>query len=311
MNEPDAGIENTQSKLRKAGAELARDICKRSLVMTVKIVTDSVSDLPPQVVKELGITVVPLNVRFGTDVYRDGVDLTTEQFFDKLVHSKILPVTSVPSLGTFAEIYDKLAEETDEILVITVTSKLSGTHEVALQSIGLMKRKCRIEVVDSKLAVMGQGFIAIAAAKAALAGANFDEVLDIVHRNIYRVDFRAAFNTLEYLRRGGRIGKAQALLGSILKVNPIIGMKDGEVFPFGRERSRARAIDYLYNFAMSYSHIEEMAIEYATTLDEVEMLAERLDSKFPKERIYRSRASPVIGTHTGPSLLILTVLGDR
>jgi hypothetical protein len=88
MNEPDAGIENTQSKLRKAGAELARDICKRSLVMTVKIVTDSVSDLPPQVVKELGITVVPLNVRFGTDVYRDGVDLTTEQFFDKLVHSK-------------------------------------------------------------------------------------------------------------------------------------------------------------------------------------------------------------------------------
>lgn len=280
--------------------------------MTVKIVTDSVSDLPPQVVKELGITVVPLNVRFGAEVYRDGVDLTAEQFFDKLVHSKILPVTSVPSPGAFAEIYDKLAEETDEILVITLTSKLSGTHEVALQSIGLMKEKCRrIEVIDSRLAVMAQGLVVIAAARAAQAGAKFDEILDIVHRNIPRADMRAAFDTLEYLQRGGRIGKAQAFLGSILKINPIIGMKDGEVFPFGRERSRAKAIDHLYDFAMSYSRIEEMAVEYAVALDEAEMLAERLGSKFPKERIYRSRVSPVIGTHTGPSLLIVTVLGDR
>ena len=279
--------------------------------MTVKIVTDSVSDLPPQVVKELGITIVPLNVRFGADVYRDGVDLTAEQFFDKLVHSKTLPVTSVPSPGTFAEIYNKLAEETDEILVITVTSKLSGTHEVALQSIGLMERKCRVEVVDSRLAVMGQGFVVMAAARAAQAGAKFDEIRDIVHRNIPRVDFRAAFDTLEYLQRGGRIGKAQALLGSILKINPIIGLKDGEVIPCGRERSRAKAIEHLYNFAMSYSHIEEMAVEYAAALDEAEMLIERLGSKFPKERIYRSRTSPVISTHTGPSLLVVTVLGDR
>jgi len=279
--------------------------------MTVKIVTDSVSDLPSQVVKKLGITVVPLNVRFGTKVYRDGVDLTPEQFFDKLVHSKTLPVTSVPSPGTFAEIYDKLAEETDEILVITVTSKLSGTHEVALQSVGLMKRKCRVEVVDSRVAVMAQGFIVIAAARAAQAGAKFDEVLDIVQRNIPRADFRAAFDTLEYLQRGGRIGKAQAFLGSILKINPIIGLKEGEVFPCGRERSRAKAIDHLYNFAMSYSHIEEMAVEYAVALEEAEMLVERLGSKFPKERIYRSRTSPVISTHTGPGLLVVTVLGDR
>ena len=279
--------------------------------MTVKIVTDSVSDLPPQVVKELGITIVPLNVRFGAEVYRDGVDLTAEQFFDKLVHSKTLPVTSVPSPGTFAEIYNKLAEETDEILVITLTSKLSGTHEVALQSIGLMERKCRVEVVDSRLAVMGLGFVVIAAARAAQAGAKFDEIRDIVHRNIPRVDFRAAFDTLEYLQRGGRIGKAQAFLGSILKINPIIGLKDGEVIPCGRERSRAKAIEHLYNFAMSYSHIEEMAVEYAVALDEAEMLIERLGSKFPKERIYRSRTSPVISTHTGPSLLVVTVLGDR
>ena len=279
--------------------------------MTVKIVTDSVSDIPPKVAKELGITIVPLHVRFGTEVYRDGVDLTADQFFDRLPRSKILPMTSVPSPGDYADVYNKLAEETDEILVITLTSKLSGTNDVAKQSIGLTKNKCRIEVIDSQLAVMGQGLIVITAARAARAGANFDEVLDIVNHNIPRVDFRAAFNTLEYLERGGRIGKAQAFLGSILKINPIIGMKDGLVIPRGKERSRDKAIEHLFNFAMSYSYIEEMAIEYATAVDEAETLVDRLSSRFPKERIYLSRTGPVIGTHTGPSLLIVTVLGDR
>ena len=280
--------------------------------MTVKIVTDSVSDLPPQVVKELGITVVPLNVRFGTEVYRDGIDLTSEQFYHRLEYDETLPVTSVPAPATFAEAYDKVAEETDEILAIIVTSKLSATYEVAVQSIGLMKRKCqRIEVVDSQWAIMAEGFIAITAARAAQAGASFDEVMDITHRNIKRVDMRAAFDTLEYLRRGGRIGAARAFLGSVLKINPIITMRDGVVQPAGKERSRAKAIDSLYNFAASYSHIEEIAIEDATTPDEAEMLAERLSPRFPKERIFRSKTSPVIGTHTGPHILIVSVLGDK
>ena len=277
--------------------------------MVVKIVTDSVADLPPQVAQELGITVVPLHVRFGTEVYRDGIDLTADEFFNRLVDSKTLPVTSVPSPGDFAEAYNKVADESDEILVVTVSSKLSGTYEVALNSVGLMKKKCRIEVIDSRMGAMAEGLIVISAAKMAQTGANFNEVIDVVHRNIPRTNMRAAFDTLEYLQRGGRIGKAQAFLGSMLKINPIIGLKDGEVVPAARERSRDRALDYLYDFAMSYSHIEEMSIEYATTLEDAEMLAERLNPKFPKERIYRSRSSPVISTHTGPGLLIVSVLG--
>ena len=279
--------------------------------MTVKIVTDSVSDLPSGVANELGITVVPLNVRFGTEVYRDGIDLTTEQFYQKLVHSKTLPTTTVPSPLAFSEVYDKLAEETDEILAIIVTSKLSATYEVALQSVGLMKRKCRVEVTDSQCAVMSQGFMVIAAARAANAGASLDEVMKLTHRNIHRVDMRAAFDTLEYLKRGGRIGRAQAFLGSMLKTNPILGLKDGEVFPFARERSRAKAMDYLYNFAMSFAHIEEMAVEDAACPSDAELLVERLSTKFPKERIYRSKTTPVIGTHTGPGLLLVAILGDR
>jgi len=279
--------------------------------MAVKIVTDSVADLPSQVVEELGITVIPLNVRFGEEVYRDGIDLTAEQFYHKLKHSEITPVTSVPSPAAFAEAYDKLAGGTDEILVITLSSRLSGTYEVALQSIGLMKGKCRVEVIDSRWAVMAEGFMVIAAARAAQAGANFDDVLDITHRNAERVDMRAAFDTLEYLKRGGRIGAAQAFLGSVLKINPIITLRDGVVEPVGRTRSRAMAIDHLYKFAMSYSHIEEMAVEDAACPDDAELLVERLDSKFPRERIYRSKTTPVIGTHTGPGLLMVTVFGDR
>ena len=147
---------------------------------SVAIVTDSVADLPRHIAEEFGITVIPLVVRFGTDVYRDGLDLNPDQFYGKLKTSKVLPLTSVPSPATFADAYDKLAEK-NEIVVITLTSKLSATYQVALQSKGLMKKHCRVEVVDSQSAVMAQGFITIAAAKAAQAGASLDEVLDVAH----------------------------------------------------------------------------------------------------------------------------------
>ena len=279
--------------------------------MTVKIITDSLGDVPSAVAKELGITTIPIFVIFGTESFRDGIDLTTEQFYDKLAHSKTLPTTSVPPLGTFVDAFDKLAEETDEILAITVSHKLSATHETASHAVELMKRKCRVEVVDSLEVAMAEGLLVIAAARAAQSGANLDEILKLTRRNISRVEIRMAFDTLEYLKRGGRIGRAQALLGSILRLNPVLGLKDGEVYPFARERSRAKAIDYLYNFALGFSNIEEMAVEDATTPDEADILVERLSSKFPKERIYRSKLSPVLGAHVGPHVLSVAVLGDR
>lgn len=279
--------------------------------MTVRIVTDTVADLPPQVAKELGVTVIPILIRFGEEMYRDGIDLTPDEFYAKLAASKVFPVTSVPSPATFAQAYDKLAEETDEILAIIVSSKLSGTYEVALQSVGLMKRKCRVGVVDSGWAVMAQGFIVMKTVRAANAGAKLDEAIEVARKAIPRVDFLAAFDTLEYLRRGGRIGKAQAFLGSMLKINPLITLREGVVQPAGRTRSRAKAIDRLYDFTLSYSYIEEMAVEDTACPDEAEALVERLSSRFPRERIYRSKMTPAIGTHTGPGLLLVAVLGDK
>jgi DegV family protein with EDD domain len=277
----------------------------------VAIVTDSIADLPPSVAEELEITVVPLIVRFGTDVYRDGLDLSPDQFYEKLNRSRVLPGTSAPSPTSFANAYDELAQKTNEIVAITLTSRLSATYQVALQSVGLMKMRCRVEVIDSEWAIMAQGFVVIAAAKAAQAGASIDQVLDVARRAVHCVDLRGAFDTLEYLERGGRIGKAQAFLGSLLKVNPVIGMKNGEVLPYAKEWSRSKAIDRLYDLATSFGDVEGVAVEYAIDFDEANRLVQRLRSEFPQVPVYISRASPVIGTHTGPGLIAVSVFGNR
>jgi len=279
--------------------------------MVVKIVTDSLGDIPSEVAEELGITVIPLNVHFGSDTFRDGIDLTSEQFYAKLAHSKIFPTTTVPPLSVFVDTYDKLAEETGEIAVITFSQKLGAGYDSALQARELMKRKCRVEVINSQWATMAQGFIVMAAAKAAQAGANIDQVVDGVRQNIRRVDVRVVFDTLEYLKRGGRIGKAQVFLGAVLNVNPILTLKGGETYPVAREHSRAKAIGYLYKFATSFSSIEGIAVEDATTPDEADELAKRLGSKFPKERIYRSKVSPAVGVHVGPHVLAVAVLRGK
>ncbi len=279
--------------------------------MTVRIVTDSVADIPQSVADELGITVVPLNVVINTITYRDGIDITTDEFYQMLESSQNLPTTSTPSPQVFAEYYEKLAEEAEGILVITIGRKLSATGDSALKAVDIMKRKCRVEVIMSELAMMAEGLLVIASAKAANAGASLNEVIKLTRCNIPRAGIRLAFDTLEYLKRGGRIGKAQALMGSMLGLNPVLGIKDGEVFPYGKERSRAKAIEQLYKFAAGYSHIEEMAVEDATTPDETETFVQRLSAVFPRERIYRSKVSPVIGTNVGPRVIGVAVLGDK
>ena len=279
--------------------------------MTVKIVTDSTSDLTPEIAAKLGITVVPLFVHFGTRAYQDGIDLTTEDFYRKLAKSKTLPRTSTPSPGTFAEVYDKLARETDEVLAIVLSAKFSKTYEAALQGKELKKSQVRVEVIDSYSSIMGLGLVCISAAKAARSGVSLADVIGVTRSNMQRVDLRIVFDTLEYLKRGGRIGTAQAFMGSLLRINPILTIKDGYTEAVTRTRSRAKATEHLCDFAMSFSNIDEMAIEDATTPDEAERLADRLGVRFPRERIYRTKVSPVVGTHVGPHVLAVSVLGDR
>jgi len=279
--------------------------------MSVKIVTDSIADLPPGLVKDLDIKVVPIIVRFGDREFRDGIDLTPDQFYARLKDSAVPPVTSTPSPGVFAEVFDRLAETTDQILAIMVSAKLSGTCEVARQSVQLMRRRCRVEVLDSGWATMAQGFIVLKAVRAARSGMPIDQVMQICRDNIPRVGFLSTFDTLEYLRRGGRIGKAQAFLGSVLQINPLITLREGVVEPAGRVRSREKAVERLFQFAGSYSRVENLAVEDTACPDEAEGLANRLNKQFPGVPLYRSRMTPAIGAHTGPGLLLVAVEGDR
>jgi DegV family protein with EDD domain len=260
--------------------------------MTVKIVTDSTSDLTPEIAK-------------------DGVDLKAEDFYRKLQQSTVLPTTSAPAPGAFAEVYDKLATETDEILVITISSKLSATYKAAFDGKTLMKSKARLEVIDSLSAMVGLGLIAVAAAKKAKTGAGLDDVIGVVRATMNRVDLRLAFDTLEYLRKGGRIGAAQAFLGSALKVNPILTLKNGLTEGVTRARCRSKAIEYLGDFVMSFNDVEEIAIEDGTIPNDVEILTERISSKFPRERIHWMKVGPVIGTHVGPHVLGVGVLPSK
>jgi DegV family protein with EDD domain len=274
----------------------------------VKIVTDSVSDIPFQTAKELGITVIPLNVHFGSETYRDGVDLTADEFYRKLRRSPTLPKTSAPSSGLFAEVFDKLAEETHEILAVFLSRKFSATYDTALQGIKLMKRKCQVKVIDSTLAIMGQGLLVMEAAKKAMAGAGVNEIAVMVVENIPRIHIRATLDTLKYLAMGGRIGKAQAWLGTMLRINPILGIKSGEAFPFARVRSRKQAVEWLYKFATGFTKVKALAVEYGSCMTEATDLAKRISSVFPNVPMYISNVNPVIGTHTGAGILSVTVL---
>jgi len=274
----------------------------------VKLVTDSASDLPPEFEKELDVTVVPLQIQFSNETFRDRVDLTAEEFYERLQRSSTLPSTAAPSPGAFATIFDELAEKTNEILGVFVSRKLSATYDAALQGIKLMKRKCRVEIADSMSGILGEGILVIEAAKKSKANIHLDELITFISETIPKIHVRVTLDTLEYLARGGRIGKVQALLGSMLKMNPILGLKDGVAFPAGRVRSRAKATEWMVDFVSNFNKVKAIGVEYGTNLDEAKAFAARLSSVFPQATVYMSNVSPVIGTHTGPTLLGVTVL---
>lgn len=276
----------------------------------VKIVTDSLSDISPEWAKELGITVVPLNVHFGDKVYRDAVELPPADFYQKLVSSDVFPTTSAPAPGAFVELFTNLAKETNEILAIMASDKISAVHESAVQGKALVKADCRIEVINTKWLIGAQAILVILAVEAARKGANLDQIVEIVRNAMPRLHALMIFDTLEYLKKGGRIGKAKAFLGSLLKLHPVITLKDGEVHPYQQARSRVQAKDILINFAKKFSKIEKMVVEHATTPDEMEELINRFIEIIQKEHIYRSRVGSVIGTHTGPHVLAVCFLAD-
>jgi DegV family protein with EDD domain len=277
--------------------------------LTVRIVTDSTSDLLPETAAVLGVTVVPLSVIFGEDAYREGHDISTDLFYEMLVRSKRLPTTSAPSVGEFITAYEDVLKETNEIVSIHVSSKLSVTHDNAFQAARhLSDTGARIEVIDSGLVSLGMGFMVHAASAAAAQGATVDEIKTLLEEMAPRIQIFIVLDTLTYLRKGGRIGRARAFLGSILKVKPLLSIRDGEVMPEERVRTKKAAQDRLLQIATSYPNVEEAAVAYSTNAHDAEALRQRLADALPDARITTGRLGPVIGVHGGPGVLGLGVL---
>jgi DegV family protein with EDD domain len=271
--------------------------------MNVKIVTDSTSDLPKEIAKELGITVIPLNVHFDLDTFKDGVDMQADQFYHRLLTNPTLPKTSAPSPGVFKDCYSKLAQETREVVSIHLSTKLSGTYEAALAGKQDIAETCHIEVIDSKSVTMGLGLLVITAAKAAREGANINDVIKIVQDSMKGIYIFGALDTLEFLQKGGRIGRAQAWLGSILSIKPIISIAEGEVIPLERVRTRAKAVARMYELLEERIPAKELAIVYSTDAEEANKMVAHVKVVSPQQSVYLSQFGPVLGTHVGPDSL--------
>lgn len=292
-----------------------RDILpgRRQQAKPVRVVTDSTADLPAELAAELGITVVPLKVIFGPETYQDGVDLTSEEFFRKLQQADELPTTSQPSVGEFQAIYQRLAGETDHILSIHLSSGFSGTVGAAEQAAATLAGRCQVEVIDSGTVSMAMGFAVIAAARAAAGGADVDTCERLARSVLRRQRLAVALDTLEYLRRGGRIGRAQAFLGGLLRLKPVLTIRDGEAYPLSRARTRKKALDELLRVCLGESDkIEQATVMYTTDPEDADYLTDEVRRRFADVPIHTGRIGPVIGVHAGPGLIgLAVVLAER
>ncbi len=277
--------------------------------MAVRVVTDSTSDLPRDLAQGLDITVVPLNVHFGAQVYRDGVDMLPDEFYRRLMQSAEPPKTSAPSIGEFMEVYERLSKDAEGILSVHISSRVSGTMNAAGRAREQVSVGCPIEVLDTYQASMGVGLVALVAARLAKQGASFQEVVSAARQAASRCRCFALLDTLEYLQKGGRIGKAQAMVGSLLKVKPMVIVRDGEVHPLDRPRTRPKGLARLKEVARSFAPVEEMAVLYSTTPEDARQVARDLADLLPQGKTpYLARFGPVLGTYVGPGALGIGLL---
>jgi len=277
--------------------------------LTIKIVTDSTADIPSALAKDLGITVVPLYVRFGDETYRDRVDITEDEFYQRLMNDPIHPSTSQPTPQDFANVYRELSQQADGVVSIHISSKLSGTCNSALQAKEMVATECPVEVVDSEMVSMGLGLLAIEAATFANSGKGLQQVVEEVKQSISSTHVWALFDTLKYLAIGGRIGKAKALLGSVLNIKPVLVVKDGEMAPASQARTRAKGIGMLFDFVNKVNDIQDMAVVHSTTPDDAQVLADKIGAMFDKDRVRLARLGPALGVHGGPGALVVAVRG--
>ncbi|SDY73867.1 EDD domain protein, DegV family [Evansella caseinilytica] len=279
---------------------------------TVKIVTDSTADIPKSLVEELGLTVVPLKVHFGEETFEDGVTLTPTGFYEKLKASAQIPTTSQPTPHQFETEYRRLAEEDPDVDIISIhlSSKLSGTFQSAYIASQTLGDDVSVTVVDSRRASYAIGIVVVEVAQLAKSGAAKEECMKRVNQLLNDATVFFMVDTLEYLEKNGRIGKASAVLGSLLKIKPILSLNEaGEVFPFEKVRGQKKAVsrilqEFEKRFGQDPVHV---GISHADTPTEAEQFMEKMKEQFQVEQAVMTEIGPVIGTHVGPGTISVSV----
>jgi len=268
----------------------------------VRIVTDSTADIPPEMVEELGITVVPAYVVFGSETYQDGVDLTKQQFYDKLITSRVIPTTAAPPIGAYEEVYGRLAKETDEIVSLQLVGRLSALYSLAVVAARNVSRAvgARIEVVDTGQVTMGYGWMAVAAAEAAKRGETLAQIVARVEEMKPRARVLAILDTLEFVHRGGRTNWATALLGTLLRVKPIVEVRLGKVELVERTRTFERSFERLIERIQTLGQPERAIVLHTNAPALAERLSRRLQAVYPEWEPLIGQAGVTVASHAGP-----------
>jgi DegV family protein with EDD domain len=273
--------------------------------MGVRVVTDSACDLPDDLIERDGIEVVPLTIRFGKEELVDRKELSTDEFWRRLADSDVLPETSAPSAGAFEAAFRRMiADGATGIICINLSSKLSATMQSAQVAAQAVQADCPVVVVDSLMVSMGLGSLCLTAARRAADGDSLDSIVANVTDRRNRSKLYGALDTLEFLKKGGRVGNARALLGSMLAIKPVLEVRDGEVEEAGKVRTRSKALRLLVD-RVKQGPFENLAVLHGNAPDLDELL-DLLEPLAPQDEIVVGQIGPVIGTHAGPRVIGVT-----
>jgi DegV family protein with EDD domain len=265
----------------------------------VRIVTDSTAELPAEVAEELRIPVVPLNIHLGRETFVDGVDIDADSLARKLEHTDALPFATAPPLELFDETYRSATNPADDIVSIHISAGLSRTVDLARRAASSLLGERRIAVVDSYTTSLALRTLVVAAAEISRQGADIEEVVRLVRAMIPHVYLVFFVESLEYLERGERIGKAEALLGTMLSVKPLLIIEDGEILPLEKVRTRSGGIDKLHEFVTEFPHLERIAVLKGANAATPSELMEKLETAYPDRNLDLATYGPVLATHLG------------
>jgi DegV family protein with EDD domain len=272
----------------------------------IKIVTDSTAYLPEAFIREHDIRVVPLCVHFGDEAYREGVELSNEEFYTRLKQAPVLPTTSQPSAGEFHRVFKELIEAGHEIVTLTISAKLSGTWNSAMAAKEMLP-DAAISIIDTESTSIGLHLLVSAAIQAIATGATRQEVVDQIEEIKERMCVLFVVDTLEYLAKGGRIGNAKAFVGTLLKVKPILALQDGAIEPVEQVRSKRKALNRMLELVQAHldgsGHEAKVGLANALVLDEAEAFGQEVQARLGCPEPFVSDLGPVIGTHTGPGVI--------